>query len=451
MARLLGVPKQHVLIITRDGFGHVYRSETEHAIISRRLSRIGANTGRLKPLWERWSLVRQDRLPADGPLEERLMAGINQLERVAPWQLIWARLPELLLEAIRRFPEARDLASEQGGLEQYLGRRISDGPPVPMDVERAELAAIASQWAEEIEANTEATGCALSAGPALPRLEEQLARHAVKWAPALWALGQPPDSLSVFRDRLLNHVLRQRETPPATSAGEPPFAAQLNHASRPFENLVSTFVASTKAREQRRAELNRRLWELNSLLIDIGEHLGIESELLWWLLPEELVQALRDDRVDPGVCRERRKLCVYRMDGGGEVVLVGEEASMAADEIPGSARATPSAEPAFVGCPASPGRMTGRAVVMLATSDDVSVPSGSVVVAQDAGSDLWTAHVFERAGAIVTEHGGITCHAATIARELRLPCVVGVRGVTTRVRTGDSVTVDGREGRVWLA
>lgn len=49
---------------------------------------------------------------------------------------------------------------------------------------------------------------------------------------------------------------------------------------------------------------------------------------------------------------------------------------------------------------------------------------------------------------ILTEYGGVTCHAATIARERDIPAVVGVKDLTENVQDGDSVSVDMTVGEV---
>jgi len=51
-------------------------------------------------------------------------------------------------------------------------------------------------------------------------------------------------------------------------------------------------------------------------------------------------------------------------------------------------------------------------------------------------------------GAFITEHGGISSHAAILARSLQLPAVVSVAGVLTRIRSGERVLVDGNQGRI---
>jgi pyruvate,water dikinase len=54
-----------------------------------------------------------------------------------------------------------------------------------------------------------------------------------------------------------------------------------------------------------------------------------------------------------------------------------------------------------------------------------------------------------RAAGLVTDGGGMTCHAAIVARELRIPCIVGTRTATKVLREGELVTLDGKEGKVY--
>jgi pyruvate,water dikinase len=72
---------------------------------------------------------------------------------------------------------------------------------------------------------------------------------------------------------------------------------------------------------------------------------------------------------------------------------------------------------------------------------------GEILVAEMTSPD-WVP-VMRRAAALVTDAGGSTCHAAIVARELGVPAIVGTREATTRLRSGDVVTVDPRAGRVY--
>jgi pyruvate,water dikinase len=71
---------------------------------------------------------------------------------------------------------------------------------------------------------------------------------------------------------------------------------------------------------------------------------------------------------------------------------------------------------------------------------------GEVLVAPSTSPD-WEP-VMKIASAIVTEHGGRTCHAAIVARELGVPAVVGVEGITRKAKTGAAVTVSCAEGDI---
>jgi pyruvate,water dikinase len=79
-----------------------------------------------------------------------------------------------------------------------------------------------------------------------------------------------------------------------------------------------------------------------------------------------------------------------------------------------------------------------------------SFKAGEILVAPATRPD-WEP-VMKIAAAIVTDHGGRTCHAAIVARELGVPAVVGVENFSRKVKTGDSVTVscaEGDEGHVY--
>jgi pyruvate, water dikinase len=98
------------------------------------------------------------------------------------------------------------------------------------------------------------------------------------------------------------------------------------------------------------------------------------------------------------------------------------------------------------GLPASPGRAAGRVRVLSAPSEGERLADGEVLVARMTNPE-WVP-TMRRAAALVTDGGGMTCHAAIVARELRVPCVVGTRTATQVLRDGELVTVDGTEGRV---
>ena len=98
------------------------------------------------------------------------------------------------------------------------------------------------------------------------------------------------------------------------------------------------------------------------------------------------------------------------------------------------------------GLPAAPGSASGRVRVLHTPSEEAQLVDGEILVAPMTNPDWLPA--IRRAAALVTETGGMTCHAAIVARELKVPCVVGARNATTTLHDGQTVTVDGASGNV---
>ncbi len=98
------------------------------------------------------------------------------------------------------------------------------------------------------------------------------------------------------------------------------------------------------------------------------------------------------------------------------------------------------------GLAAAPGRASGRVRVLQRPDEGGRLQDGEVLVAPMTAPD-WVPTI-RRAAAVVTDGGGMTCHAAIVSRELRIPCIVGARNATSTLRDGEQVTVDGSEGRV---
>jgi len=98
------------------------------------------------------------------------------------------------------------------------------------------------------------------------------------------------------------------------------------------------------------------------------------------------------------------------------------------------------------GLATSRGRVAGRVRVLTSPEDQAQLVGGEVLVAPMTSPDWLPA--MRRAAALVTDGGGMTCHAAIVSRELGLPCVVGTRTATAELHTGQLVTVDGSTGEV---
>jgi phosphohistidine swiveling domain-containing protein len=115
-----------------------------------------------------------------------------------------------------------------------------------------------------------------------------------------------------------------------------------------------------------------------------------------------------------------------------------------ADRLP-----PPQSEALCTGIAASPGVASGKAFLIRKASDYKHVPKGAVVVAEMTRPEL--VYALRNVSAIVTDIGGLLCHAAIVAREKRIPCVVATKKATQVIRERMLVKVDGSKGTVTLA
>ena len=107
----------------------------------------------------------------------------------------------------------------------------------------------------------------------------------------------------------------------------------------------------------------------------------------------------------------------------------------------------PSRDPDVItGTSASPGTVQGRAKVVHNLPEASKVHSGDILVC-DMTMPAWTP-LFSTASAVVSDTGGILSHCAIVAREYRIPCVVGTVVGTSVIKDGMLLTVDGSQGMV---
>ncbi|WP_370501065.1 PEP-utilizing enzyme [Mycolicibacterium sp. jd] len=98
------------------------------------------------------------------------------------------------------------------------------------------------------------------------------------------------------------------------------------------------------------------------------------------------------------------------------------------------------------GVGASAGVVEALARVVLDIDDAGELEQGEILVTRTTDPS-WAAPMFVSAG-LVVDIGGLLSHAAIIARELGVPCVMGTGSGTAQLRTGDRCRVDGRAGTV---
>jgi pyruvate,water dikinase len=131
-----------------------------------------------------------------------------------------------------------------------------------------------------------------------------------------------------------------------------------------------------------------------------------------------------------------------------EWAFVGDDIAIVQSRpITFASAATGTARVLLHGLGVGPGMATGRVRILENPKQGKELIDGEVLVARMTSPD-W-APTLRRSGAIVTDAGGSTCHAAIVSREFGIPGVVGTGTATTALTTGQLVTVDAASGQVY--
>lgn len=100
------------------------------------------------------------------------------------------------------------------------------------------------------------------------------------------------------------------------------------------------------------------------------------------------------------------------------------------------------------GIPASAGKAKGKVRIILDSKECDQFKKGEILITEM--TDPLYVPAFRKAQAVVTEIGGLLCHAAITAREMKIPCIVSVKEATKILKNGQSIRVDASKGEIIL-
>ena len=197
-------------------------------------------------------------------------------------------------------------------------------------------------------------------------------------------------------------------------------------------------------KEIRKQICYRSFHALMPLRREIAKRAGVSIKQLGYLRHTELPLLLAG-KFDAEILNERMKLLVY-FPYSGLKMLTGKAAEKFMKQNVGEAavdleQRELKGQPAFSG-----GLVKGTVKIILNAHDMKKLKEGDILVSPATSPVMVPA--MKKAGAIVTDQGGLTCHAAIVSRELRKACVIGTKFATKVLKDGDFVEVDSISGVV---
>lgn len=183
----------------------------------------------------------------------------------------------------------------------------------------------------------------------------------------------------------------------------------------------------------------------HQVLGEMANRLQVELRDLKFILPGELSRLLDKSQDIQKIAAERQRLWLLHYTPEEIRTFVGSEAEEKCNELLGESRSTQEIR-GSVACRGSKLLTVGTARVLVSTQEMGRLAEGDILVASMTTPEFVPA--MRRSAAIVTDEGGITCHAAIVSRELNLPCIIGTRNATKLINDGDLIEVDTMNGIV---
>ena len=253
------------------------------------------------------------------------------------------------------------------------------------------------------------------------------------WIPANF-VGEPWDT-DYFIERIKHHVPVKREAP-ILPYGE------LTDEQRYYCDVLGEIAVLN---EYRKAIFSQVNLIIRPLFDTIGHKMGLSGwKDVGLCLHQEILDFLQTEvKPNPVVLSERQKICLLHSNEAGEVdVLYGSEAQQFEETF-----ALDCSEQHEVrGMIANKGKVRGRAKIVLSPADFSTFYDGDILIAKMTSVDFIP--IMKKAGAFVTDEGGLASHAAIIAREYNKPCIIGTKIATKIFKNGDIIEVDAEIGLV---
>lgn len=206
---------------------------------------------------------------------------------------------------------------------------------------------------------------------------------------------------------------------------------------------VSSFF--TYLKDHRKGIYQKSYVAMEPVIQEIARRLNLSSKEVKYLIDSEIKEALLKKKDFSQILKQRIQYCVSHVYKGKINILIGDKATQLINECITPQKVIIKTDK-IKGTTAYSGKVKGTAKLVVSKEDVDKVKEGDILISPATNPDLIIA--MKKAAAFVTDRGGITSHAAIVARELKKPCVVGTGNATKIFKDGDLIEVDAGEGIV---
>jgi phosphoenolpyruvate synthase/pyruvate phosphate dikinase len=221
------------------------------------------------------------------------------------------------------------------------------------------------------------------------------------------------------------------------------------------KTIQDNFESFEQLKLEGRKHLNRILLETNSYMSRFTEKLSEQFNLavdsIWTYSKDDVLNLFEDEYLDEIIVEKRKVAYVIKGNNDKEKSICGEDAEKTIKKFIGSRENNHNI---IKGQIANKGIVKGKAKVFKFGLEDFdilndmieSMDKGDILVAETTAPEIIMA--CQKASAIVTNQGGMMSHAAIVAREMNIPCIVGTDIATEVIKDGQVIEVNANNGVV---
>jgi len=216
----------------------------------------------------------------------------------------------------------------------------------------------------------------------------------------------------------------------------------LNEEQKFLINLLQEYIW---LRTDRLKTFRKGFFYTKPLLLEISRRAGLTGNEIYCLTPPEIIDYLKKNKLpNKKLLHKRSEGCVLALIDGKHSLYSGKEWIEKFERLMGLK--DNKVVKVIKGRVACLGKAEGKVKIVLSKEEIDKVKKGDILVTNMTSPDYVMA--MRRASAIITDEGGVTCHAAIVSRELGVPCIVGTGNATEVLKDGDLVEVDANKGIV---
>lgn len=222
-----------------------------------------------------------------------------------------------------------------------------------------------------------------------------------------------------------------------------------HNISKEVQDLFEYVRLATFMMDYKKELFTKSHYLIIPLIDELASRFKTNNILVRFMTNTEIKGALLNNKLIAGSELQQRhdlSVCLWDKDGATSYLEHDKVRDFIQEKIQDNPEETKGTK--LHGTCASVGRYKGKVKVVMSAMHVTKVEEGDVLIAPMTSPDFVVG--MKKAGAIVTDEGGITCHAAIVSRELKIPCVVGTGKATKIFKDGDLVEVNANHASIRL-